>query len=102
MVFNGEIINFYAPANAISATPEKPVLPQINGTKAGKGWAINIVASQGITHSGAGSASAETSKSLSLSGELLDGSSASQGATRTVSAHLVVECTNVDDLGSTR
>lgn len=102
IVMNGEIINFYAPAHAKDAIGEEPVLPQINGTKAGQGWAMNIMVTQGVTHSGGGSASAATSRTLTLSGDLLDGSSAARGAIGTVSANVVVECTDVDDLGTTR
>ncbi|WP_341021084.1 hypothetical protein [Brevundimonas diminuta] len=101
IVMNGQVINFYAPAQAKDSIGEEPVLPQINGTQAGDGWALNIMVAQGVTHSGAGRASAATARRLELNGKLLDGASVGHGSVETVAASLVVECSEVDDLGST-
>lgn len=100
MIMNGEIINFYAPAKAKDGIGGEPVVPQINGTKAGEGWAANILTADQVAFSGAGEGSAEADRALKITATLLDGISAKRNELATVTAEFDVHCTDIDDLGN--
>ncbi len=99
MVMNGKVINFYAPAEAKDNLGD-PVLPQINGTEAGKGWVVNAITASNVIFSGSGEASVATDRELTITGKLLDGISAANEKLETVTATFTVKCTDIDDLGN--
>ncbi len=100
IVMNGAVINFYAPAQAKDGISGQPVLPQANGSKAGDGWMVNIMAANGLVHSGSGEAISATSRSVTIDAKVLDGSPMKRSPVETISSILKIECTEIDDLGT--